>query len=289
MNRDYSQQRHHRDASRFNEPDRYGGGRSSRYGNPSRYEDSASNWNDEQTARWLSHYGGASQRGERDYDIDYDRNEYAQGYGDRRSSENPRYGQRFQETWEGSSPDEAWRQRGAERVSPGSHGRYGWRSEDVEQGALNFQPGERGYGSAYGPTFGSTYRHPERGYENYPSDWPSPAGWSDESRYHTDERSGTYHGRGPSGYTRSDERIREDVCDRLTDDPHVDASSIQVTVESGVVTLQGQVFERPMKHRAEDCAEHVSGVKDVENRLRVSRGDAWSEEGEGGGSLLRHE
>lgn len=288
MHRDYPQQRSHREPSRLNEPDRYGGDRSSRYGGPSRSDEGASSWNDAQTARWLSHYGGASQRGERDYEADYDRNEYAQGYGDRRSYENPRYGQRFQETWEGYSPDEAWRQRGAERVSPGSHGRYGWRGEDTEQSELNFQPGERGYASAYGPTFGSTYRHSERDYENQRNDWSSPAGWKENWR-RTGEHSGLYHGRGPSGYTRSDERIREDVCDRLTDDPHVDASSIQVTVESGVVTLQGQVSERQMKHRAEDCAEHVSGVKDVENRLRVSRGDAWSDEGEGSGPLLRNQ
>jgi len=154
MNRDYS--RRYRDASRFNEQDRYAGGRSSRYNDPSRYEDNASHWNDEQTARWLSHYGGASHRGERDYDTGnypgYDRSEYAQGYGDRRSDENPRYGQRFQESWEGYAPDEAWRQRGAERISPGMHGRYGWRNEDDDQGSLNFQPGEYGYGSVYGPT-----------------------------------------------------------------------------------------------------------------------------------------
>lgn len=291
MNRDYSQQRHPRDMSRASDPERHAGDRSPRYGNPSRYEDTASNWNDEQTARWLSHYGGAARRDDRDYDVDYDRTEYAQGYGDRHSRVNPRYGQRFQETWEGYSPEEAWRQRGAERVSPGSHGRYGWRGEDAEQSTLNFQPGERGYGSTYGPTFGATYRHPERGHENYRGDygWPSTSGWSDENWYYGSERSGEHYGKGPSGYTRSDERIREDVCDRLTDDPHVDASSIQVTVESGVVTLQGQVPERQMKHRAEDCAEHISGVKDVENRLRVSRNEAWSDEGEGTGALLRRE
>jgi len=299
MNRDYSQQRHHRAPSRFDIPDRCQAGRASRYDNPSRYEDTryedrGSNWNDAQTARWLSHYGGATQRGEQDYDegrhLDYDRNEYAQGYGDRQSSENPGYGQRFQESWEGYSPDEAWRQRGAERISPAGHGRYGWRGEDLEQSSLNFQPGERGYGSMYGPTFGSTYRHPERSHEHYSSDhgWPGAAGWGEENRRHAGER-GAYYGRGPSGYVRSDERIREDVCDRLTDDPHVDASTIQVTVESGVVTLQGQVPERQMKHRAEDCAEHISGVKDVENRLRVTRSDAWSEEGEGSGSLSRNE
>ena len=37
-----------------------------------------------------------------------------------------------------------------------------------------------------------------------------------------------YAGRGPRGYRRSDDRIGEDVCDRLTDDPALDASGIEV-------------------------------------------------------------
>lgn len=275
MNRDYFHR--HRDASRFDD-DRRAGGRSSRHDHPSRYEDSASRWADEQTARWLSHYGGASQRDERDYGYEnqpnYDRAKYAQGYGTDRSRENPRYGQYFQEAWGGYPSGDAWRQRGNERVAPGMHGRYGWPGEGDDQGSLNFQPGEYGYGSAYGPTFGSTYRH-EHDYENDRGN-----NWRDENWYHSNELGGgTYYGRGPSGYTRSDERIREDVCDRLTDDPHVDASAIEVAVEAGLVTLQGQVPDRQMKHRAEDCAEHVSGVKDVENRLRVAR-EAWGLEAE---------
>ena len=41
-----------------------------------------------------------------------------------------------------------------------------------------------------------------------------------------------HRGRGPRGYTRSDERIREDVNDRLTDDGWLDASDIDVQVSS---------------------------------------------------------
>ena len=42
-------------------------------------------------------------------------------------------------------------------------------------------------------------------------------------------------------------------------------------VSQGVVTLSGTVAERAMKHRAEDLAERCTGVRDVENRIRVSR------------------
>jgi osmotically-inducible protein OsmY len=82
-------------------------------------------------------------------------------------------------------------------------------------------------------------------------------------------RRGMYAGRGPRGYRRSDERIREDVNERLTDDWRVDASDIEVSVDNGVVTLAGRVGSRAEKRRAEDVAESVSGVTDVSNQLRV--------------------
>jgi hypothetical protein len=80
-------------------------------------------------------------------------------------------------------------------------------------------------------------------------------------------------GKGPVGYQRADERIREDVCDRLTDDPEIDASGIEVTVKGCEVTLAGTVPDKRSKRMAEDCAERVQGVKDVQNQLRVQARD----------------
>lgn len=88
-----------------------------------------------------------------------------------------------------------------------------------------------------------------------------------------------HRGKGPKQYTRSDSRVLEDVNERLTEDDDVDASEIEVTCESGVITLQGSVPERWMKHRAEDIAESCSGVKDVENRIRVLRQGASTDSG----------
>lgn len=82
---------------------------------------------------------------------------------------------------------------------------------------------------------------------------------------------GQHRGKGPRNYSRSDDRIRDDVNDRLSDDPFVDASDIDVSVSNGDVTLTGHVDHRSTKRRAEDLAESVSGVKNVENRLRVSQ------------------
>jgi hypothetical protein len=93
-----------------------------------------------------------------------------------------------------------------------------------------------------------------------------------ERRRRSDEmRTGQYVGRGPRGYRRSDERISEDVNDRLTDDPYLDATNIEVSVDDRVVTLTGTVDSREDKRRAEYLAESVSGVTDVINQLRVSQ------------------
>ncbi len=80
---------------------------------------------------------------------------------------------------------------------------------------------------------------------------------------------GMARGKGPKGYTRSDERIKESVCDCLTDDSHLDAGEIEVQVKSGEVTLSGTVPDRQAKRHAEDLVEHLSGVKHVQNNLRV--------------------
>lgn len=81
--------------------------------------------------------------------------------------------------------------------------------------------------------------------------------------------SGQFAGRGPKGYQRSDERIREDVSDKLMEHPDLDASEIEVRVAKGEVTLTGSVDSRWAKRLAEDIAESCTGVRDVMNQLRV--------------------
>lgn len=88
-------------------------------------------------------------------------------------------------------------------------------------------------------------------------------------------------GRGPRGYRRSDERIREDVSDWLTEDAWIDATDVEVRVENGEVTLSGTVNSRRARRRAELIAEGVSGVTHVQNDLRVAPPGS-REEGLGG-------
>jgi len=87
--------------------------------------------------------------------------------------------------------------------------------------------------------------------------------------------------RGPKGYERSDERLKEDVSERMYAGDW-DTSDVSVEVESGVVTLDGTVDDRQTKYMLEEMVDNIPGVKDVENRLRVRRGgEQWQSEGRG--------
>lgn len=82
----------------------------------------------------------------------------------------------------------------------------------------------------------------------------------------------------PKGYQRSDDRIREDVCERLAHESGLDVGHVEVNVKDGVVTLTGSVNDRRQKYRIEDVADDCFGVKDVDNQVRVQR------QGESGGA-----
>jgi len=141
--------------------------------------------------------------------------------------------------------------------------------------------GQTGRGYGYGNRYGEGYAG-ERGYEDR-YDRGEERGWWDrtsdeisswfgdqeaERRRQMDRQRAELRGRGPKNYRRSDERIKEDVNDRLGDG-YLDATEIEVAVSNAEVTLTGTVQTRSDKRRAEDIAESVSGVSNVENRLRV--------------------
>lgn len=79
----------------------------------------------------------------------------------------------------------------------------------------------------------------------------------------------SFRGLGPRGYVRSDQRIYEDVCDRLTEHPFIDASDIAVAVRDRTVTLAGGVDNVLALHQAENIAREVAGVANVRNDLIV--------------------
>jgi osmotically-inducible protein OsmY len=133
------------------------------------------------------------------------------------------------------------------------HDNPGW--ERDMQAVKRAHWGGEGYGGPIeGPTFEGT-RYSRR--EQYGAGVREP------------RRPGTQ--RWPKSYQRSDERIREDIYERLLQDHYIDCSNITVVVSSGNVTLEGTVPERHMKHQVENVVDDCSGVKDIDNKLRVSQ------------------
>lgn len=112
-------------------------------------------------------------------------------------------------------------------------------------------------------------RHVDLGYE---PDQPVPRGYGvgDPAR---ERHRKSYAGHGPRGYKRADNRILEEVSDRLMDNPYLDASGIEVKVEAGEVVLDGTVDARADKRRADDLAADTPGVTHVQNNLRVQHRD----------------
>lgn len=90
-----------------------------------------------------------------------------------------------------------------------------------------------------------------------------------ERRRRMDKMQGPHSGKGPKGYTRTDEKLKDEINERLYHDSHIDASDIEVTVLNGDVTLTGMVESKLIKRRIEDIIELIPGIKDVENRLKI--------------------
>jgi hypothetical protein len=85
----------------------------------------------------------------------------------------------------------------------------------------------------------------------------------------SDRMHGRFSGRGPRGYQRSDERIREDVCELLTHHGEIDASEMDVEVRSATVILRGSAESGRIRRLTEELVEGIPGVRDVHNELRV--------------------
>ncbi|HEX6866501.1 MAG TPA: BON domain-containing protein [Caulobacteraceae bacterium] len=158
-------------------------------------------------------------------------------------------------------------------------GGYGISAQGEYGGYSTGRSGQSRY--AYGAHTPYGYRgrneYDERGRGGEYADEPEGRSWLERagekvSAFFGAEGEGQHRGRGPKGYRRSDDRIREDVSDRLTDDPWLDASSIEVEVNECEVVLKGAVNSREDKRRAEHLSEAISGVRNVQNHLRVEDG-----------------
>ena len=155
----------------------------------------------------------------------------------------------------GRDDDREWNERGWAEREPGYAPR--WHGRSMAERALGDRGAYEGdHRQPYEPErWGGTYA-PER----YEMD-----------RYRMDRMRGYRErptGRAPRGYVRSDERIKEDLCDRLMHS-WIDAEDVDIQVRSGEVTLAGTVEDRASKRAIEDFADEILGVKDVHNQIRV--------------------
>jgi osmotically-inducible protein OsmY len=200
------------------------------------------------------------------------------GYGGGRGFEAERFGswrgQRGGAEWRGGASE--WRgydpggydpRMGRGYDSRGGHdqslgGRGGYDQRMGYQGSPSYGGQSMGYqGGSYGRTYGPSQQATQEEAQRHGGTEP-----------HVHRGTGPHRGKGPQGYQRSDERIRELVCEALADDDQIDASQIQVSVKDGEVTLSGTVDDRRTRREAEDCVATVSGVRDIQVQLRV-KGD----------------
>lgn len=126
------------------------------------------------------------------------------------------------------------------------------------------------YRAGYDPTYEDEFgmRHP------YEHGGPYNR-WSDDIRSEASREN--HSGKGPKGYRRSAERIREEANEILTRDFNLDASDIEVVIQGNILVLNGEVASRRDKRLAESLVEDIPGVEDVHNHLSIRKNhvDGW--------------
>lgn len=256
-------------------------------------ESETQDWKHQNRSNQWGNYGGRNQENYQGTNYGeqgsyYGRGRYQYGssspvYAGRRENyepgSTPQYGSRPGQSGTDFYPGSEYgnpRQRGNQYGNPG-YGQGGTPYSNPGYGQNGPQYGNPGYeqgGSQYGnPGYeqgGTQYSNQRygQGGMQYGTGWgQNPSQYGNGSYGNTN----TQRGKGPKGYQRSDDRIKEDINDRLTDDHHLDASEIEVHVANGEVKLSGTVENRESKRRAEDLVEAISGVSNVENSIRVKQ------------------
>ncbi|MDQ3340722.1 MAG: BON domain-containing protein [Myxococcota bacterium] len=155
-----------------------------------------------------------------------------------------------------------------------NYGSYGARQNGRYGQGGNYQQADFEHGVGYGQGTGGRWANaPQASMQDSPQrrmgGMQGNYGQGVPGGYDRQQPVGGHRGKGPHGYIRSDDRIREHICEALHEDDHIDASHIEVVVKNGEVMLTGTVEDRRQKRLAEDLVEHMPGVKDVQNQLRV--------------------
>ena len=174
---------------------------------------------------------------------------------------------------------------------PGWQGGGEWQGRGWERDYENDQPYGRDFGGDWDERAGGMSRENFGGRGGMMGTRSRQGQWEGGWNQGRDRgMEGSFTGRGPRSYKRSDNRIEEDINERLTQHSMIDASDIEVTVQNGEVILRGHVDHREAKRLAEDIAESVFGVKDINNQIKVRQrgeGEEGRHEGETSGKRER--
>ena len=199
--------------------------------------------------------------------------------------------------WRRDPPRRDQEFRGRRFAGAGYERRAQRRSDDVEpyEASEGYEPFEPGHPRQEGTSFsaGPSPRYlgtgfPGRGGPGFTGgyygfgtgslepDWRAgrrrPLGGEEEEGREPDwRRAERRYPPGPKGYQRSDERLREDISERLMEARYIDSSDVTVAVSGAKVVLEGTVPERRMKHAIEDLVDACPGVQDIDNKIRVNR------------------
>jgi osmotically-inducible protein OsmY len=74
-----------------------------------------------------------------------------------------------------------------------------------------------------------------------------------------------------------DEKILQEIHHELRCVPGVEPGDVKVAVESGVVTLTGQVANHSIRQAVEQLARHMHGVRSVVDDIRIHRSSSIAE------------
>lgn len=77
--------------------------------------------------------------------------------------------------------------------------------------------------------------------------------------------------------TLSDRILQRVLRDRLSLEPELATSDVQVDVREGTVIVTGSADTMNTKYRLEELIKRVDGVKNIENNLKVRVGEALEE------------
>jgi len=265
--------------------DRYG--YEDRENDRSRWENDRSRYEDDR-----GRYGSSKGYQSGDRPMSDDRSRYDQRYFDNASNRG------YRQDWD---DDMSYRQRGGGF----SQGRGNWdegqsyRGGGMSQGRGNWDEGSN-YRQQGGSTAGRSgmnwddqdpYRQRGADQGRFSQGWSDDLGsrlggefgLNNRSQYDYDQQArrgmnrqggfsqGPQTGRGPKGYQRSDDRIKEEICECLTQHGQIDASDVDVKVQNGEAILTGTVDSRSTKRMIDDALDGISGLKDIQNNVRINQ------------------